>query len=275
LTRIIPKYDDYKLIGRTRLDAIIALANSNPLLIARGLVDGASQVNKFGENPDIAVGTTEDVWDGGGTYAFPVTATITHLRQATDEVGTDGGVTIELQGLDANFDLVVQTADLDGSATTTEVVLTTPLLRVFRLKVLADVVAAADIWVGATGMAANTAKAIIQAGNNQTLMAIYTVPAGKTAYMIKYSIDNVPTASKIPDSVEFKLWTADRANGYEFQLKHEKAIPLSGTVPDHYFIPPMRITEKTDIKISASVVGGPGDDGHPHAGFDLILFDND
>lgn len=274
MTKIIPAYDDYELIGRIRMDATIALANSHPLLIARGLIDGTGQVNKFGENPDITAGTTEDCWDGGGTYSFPTTATITHLRQATDQVGTDGGATIELQGLDANWDLTVQTADLDGTDTTTEVELTTPLIRIFRMKVLANVVLAADTWTGATGMAAGTAKSIIQTGNNQTLMAIYTVPRGKTAYMTQYYADNVPTASKIPDSVEFNLWMADRHNGYEFQLKHSRAIPRLGAGIVQAFNPYMKINQKTDIKISAKVVGGPGDDGHPHAGFDLILIDD-
>ena len=48
MTRKIPVYDDYPQIGRVRLDPSLALANSDPLLIARGLVTGISQVNKFG-----------------------------------------------------------------------------------------------------------------------------------------------------------------------------------------------------------------------------------
>ena len=273
----LPKFTRHTFIainGDIVADAEIALASANPLLIASGAIAGSSGVNKFGENPLIVAGTTEDVWDGGGTYVFPTTATITHIRQATDQVATDGGATIQLQGLDASWNLVVQTAVLDATDTTVEVILPTPLIRVFRKKVHANVVLAADVWSGATGMAAATAKSIIQAGNNQTLMAIYTVPAGKTAYMNNYFLDNVPNASRAPDSVEFKLWMADRANGYEFQLKHERAIPIAGASVVHRFDPPMPITEKTDIKISATVVGGVGDDGHPHAGFDLVLIDN-
>ena len=273
MTRIIPKYDDYPLIGRVRLDPSLALANSDPLLIARGLISGTSQVNKFGENPDITAGSVEDVWDGGGTYAFPTTATITHLRQATDQVGTDGGATIQVHGLDASWNLVVQTADLDGTDTTTPAVLPTPLIRVFRMKVHANVVLAAN--VSAINAASPVVTyATIQAGNNQTLMAIYTVPNGKTAYMTQYFCDNVPSASRAPDSVEFRLWMADRNNAYEFQLKHSRAIPLAGDGFVHTFNPYIKITQKTDIKISAKVVGGVGDDGHPHAGFDLILIDN-
>ena len=248
---------------------------NDPMLeIPRGNVAGQTSINKFGANPVIAVNTTEDVWDGGGTYSFPTSATITHIRQATDQVGTDANATIEVQGLDVNWALVTQTADLDGTDTTTEVVLGTALLRVFRMKVLENIVLADDIWVGATGMGAATAKAIVQAGNNQTLMAIYTVPAGKTAYMTCYYADNVPTATRHPDSVEFNLWVADRANTYEFQLKHQRAVPEKAPGFSQCFNPYLKITEKSDIKISASVVGGANEDGQPRAGFDLILVDN-
>jgi len=146
------------------------------------------------------------------------------------------------------------------------------MIRIFRMKVLADVVSSSDIRCHNAGETID--YAVIQAGNNQTLMAIYTVPNGKTAYMTSYYADNVPTATKKPDSVEFQLWVADRDNSYEFQLKHEKAIPISGVGFQHYFKPYFKITQKSDIRISADVVGGTGDDGHPHAGFDLILVNN-
>jgi len=243
--------------------------------IAAGNVTGVSPVNKFGAG-NIPAGTTADVWDGSSVqavYAFPTTATITHIRQATDQAAMRGE-TIQIQGLDANWDLVVQTADLDATNTTTEVELTTPLLRVFRMKVHANVVISANIWAGATGVAAATAKAIIRDDHNQTLMAIYTVPAGKTAYMTQWYADNTPDATKIPDSVKFDLRAADRAAGYEFQVKSQRGISLQGAGFIHEFKPYLKFTEKTDIKILAKVVGSVGKDGNPHAGFDLILVDN-
>ena len=244
------------------------------LEIPAGNITGYSSVNKFGENPDIAVNTTEDVWDGGGTYSFPTTATITHIRQATDQVGTDANATIEIQGLDASWNLTTQTADLDGTDTTTEVVLGTALIRVFRMKVLENIVGAADIWVGATGMSVGTANAIIQAGNNQTLMAIYTIPNGKTGYLTNYYCDNETDGTRHPNSARFKLWIADRDNTYEFQLKHSRSIPELGNGIVQNFKPYMKITQKSDIKISCTINGSANEDGHPHAGFDLILVDN-
>lgn len=266
MSRVIPKYYDYPMIGRVRNDAKVALANSDPLLIARGMIDGAFVVNKFGANTDSAADTTEDIWDGGGTYPFPSTADITHIAQATNQVATDGGATIEVQGLDADWNLVVQTADLDATDTTTEVALTTPLRRVFRMKCLADVVLAADVSAVASG--GGTTYATMLAGNNQTLMAIYTVPAGYEAYMTGYYYSVTDLTNRSPTSTEFRLWAADRGKGYEFQLKHMVGVAKAASGDQHFFVPPTKFSEKTDIKITALAADLPAD---VHAGFDLIL----
>ena len=256
-------------------DAQLALASANPLLISMGAIEGTSHVNKFGENPLIIAGTTADIWDGGTgaglVYPFPTTADITHLRMAVNQAAMLGQ-TVQVQGLDANWDLVVQDVVLDAANTSTPVELTTPLIRVFRMKVQANVIADQDIELRNVG--GGTTYSIIQAGENQTLMCIYTVPRGKTAYLTQYYGDNVPNGVRQPDSVEFKLRMADRLNGYEFQIKHERGIPINGDGFEHAFNPPMRVSQMTDIKISASVEGGVNDDGHPHAGFDLVLIDN-
>ena len=138
----------------------------DPLAIAKSEVAGHTHVNKFGRATAITTTNTWEVWDGNAAYSYPTSATITKIKQATDQVGTDANATIELQGLDANWDLVVQTADLDGTDTTTEVTLTTPLIRVFRMKVLENIVLADDVSAVATG--GGTTYATITAGNNQT-----------------------------------------------------------------------------------------------------------
>ena len=239
------------------------------LEIAKGNVTGHSSINKFGENNDVAGDTYEDIWDGGGNYPYPTTATITHISQATDQVGTDGGATIEVQGLDTNWALVVQTADLDGTDTTTEVALGTALIRVFRMKVLENIILAADVSAVASGGA--TTYATILAGNNQTLMALYTVPAGKSAYMTKYYASFTKSAVRDPAGVGIRLWAADRANSYEFQLKHSIGIQVGSTALEHSFAPYQKFTEKTDIRINAIPLTNAG---NISAGFDLILVDN-
>ena len=245
-------------------------------LVAAGDIPGTTGVNKFGGSSSIADGTTEEIWDGAVVYAWPTTAEITHIRTAADTPAMDG-LDVEIQGLDTDWGLVVQTATIDAATSTvTEVELTTPLKRVFRMKVTDSVVTTNDIWVGATGMAAATAKGIIQTGNNQTLMAMYTIPAGKTGYMTKYYgsiIGEAGPPATIPDYVRFRLWNRDNVNGYAPQLKHEIGAAINGTsaIPPHNFAPYLKLTEKTDVWLT----GTPdGDDAYVSAGFDIFLVDN-
>ena len=236
------------------------------LAVSRGLVPGHGWVNKFGANDLIADGATETIWDGSTTYTWPTSASITHVRSAVDSVITRS-VSMEVQGLDTNWDLVVQDVTTDAADSTTEVALGTALRRIFRVKIEDDTAMDQAIWVGPTGFA--TQQAIVQAGNNQTLMAIYTVPNGKTAYMSSYYGDAVKVTNKTPNSVDFRLWVADIPNSITFQLKHSRATAAGGF--QHYFDPPLKITEKQDIKMTATP---EGDDTSVHSGFNLTLVDN-
>jgi len=256
-------------LQRIRDEFDLMSAGSDTFLdISRGLVRGVSHINKFGANKAITADTEEDVWDGGGTYQFPTTADITHVHQHVDQVAMRGQ-NIEVQGLDANWEQSVEVIALNATDTTTLEVLLTPLIRVFRMKVLADVVGDQDIHATNVGETINYAT--MGAGNNQTLMAIYTVPAGKTAYLTNYYASQTDATSKTPTSTAIAFWAADRANGYEFQLKHIIGIPEAGNMALHQFEPYGSAGEKTDIKISAL----PTDqDANVAAGFDIILVDN-
>jgi len=236
------------------------------LEMARGNVPGLSVINKFGRNDTIASGTTEDIWDGSALYSFPATALMTSISQTTDQVAMRGA-TIEVQGLDANWDLVVQDATLNASNTTTVVTLTTPLIRVFRMKVQAAVVGDSTIRVHNAGETQDYAT--ITTGNNQTLMAIYTVPNGKTAYMTRWYATVNPATNLDPTSMAVRLWAKDNDNGYERQLKHVEGITEGQHI--HTYYPYKKFTQKSDIYIDASPAGKAAD---VSAGFDLILVDN-
>lgn len=225
-----------------------------------------SHVNKFGRNSVIASGTTEDIWDGSALYSFPATALITSMSQTADQITLRGG-TIEIQGLDANWDLVVQTKDLDAANTTTVVTLDTPLIRVFRMKVLENVVSTSPIRVHNAGETQD--YAIISTGNNQTLMAIYTVPNGKTAYVTQWKATVNPATNLDPTSMPIRLWARDNDNGYERQLKDVQGLVLGNIRVPYY--PYYKFTQKTDLYIDATPVGK---NANVSAGFDLILVDN-
>ena len=238
------------------------------LEIAAGNVPGKSSVNKFGSNTDIALDTREDIWDVGGDYPFPTTADITHISQAVDQVAMRGG-TILVKGLDVSWAENSQTKDLDATNTTTAVALDTALIRVFTMQVQEDVVTDQNIDIHNIGDTITYGR--IPSGDNQTNMAIYTVPSGKTAYMTKYYATLTQGSGKEPKGASVQLWTADRDNGYEFKCKSTRGIQKGGSLPERDFEPYFKIPTKNDIKIT----GVPFEQaGIISAGFDLILEDD-
>lgn len=246
------------------------LAEDFALQLARGQIYNHSSVNKFGRNQAVASGATETIWDGSSLYTFPTdTTTMTHIRAAADSATTQGAV-IEVQGLDSNWNLVTQTKALDGSNSSTEVALDTALIRCNRMRVLDSSVMDQDIWLGDDDFLVTAAKAVIKTGNNQTEMAIYTVPAGHSAYMTGYYAREHPVSGNAATSLDVKLWAQDNANGYAPQLKHVLGLSPGGE-EQHHFFPYYPFGEKTDIYVNITTVGGTSD---MSAGFDLIVVKN-
>jgi hypothetical protein len=236
---------------------------------ARGRIEGFSSISKFGRNSDIAAGATEDIWDGSALYVFPATALITSMSQTANQAGLVGG-TIEWQGLDENWNLITQKVDLDGANTTTVITFPKPFRRIFRGKVLENVVSTSPIRAHNAGETQD--YAIIGTGNNQTLMAIYTVPANCTAYLHSYYGNMNPATNKDPTTMNVRLWARDNGNSYERQLKHILGLDADATSHfSHGFEPPLRFTQKTDIYIDGTTVGKAADIS---AGFDLQLIEN-
>ncbi len=239
------------------------------LEVAKGTVPGTSEFNKFGRNPGVDSGSTEEIWDGSAAYVFPATALMTSISQTTDQVAMRGA-TIKVTGLDASWNLVTQDAVL-GNPTTTVVTLATALLRCFRMEVQANVVGDADIRVHNAGETQD--YAIISAGNNQTLMAIFTVPNGVTAYAPCFYA-SVNPGGGAPTTLNVRLWARDNDAGFAKKLVH--IMGISGDVDayghiQHVFGPYKKFTQKTDLFITAETTGATVDIS---AGFDLILVNN-
>lgn len=240
------------------------------LEIAIPNVTGYAVVNKFGRNAAVASGGTEEIWDGSAAYSFPATALMTSVSQTTNQTAMRGE-TVQIEGLDASWDLVIQTAILNASDTTTAVTLTTALIRVNRMEVQANVVTDQDIRLHNVGETQD--YAIILAGNNQTLMAVYTVPNDKTAFMTNHYATINPGGGA-PTTLNIKLWARDNNNSYEKQLKH--ILGLNGDIDayaqfQHFFQPYKKFTERTDIFLEATTSAAAAD---VSAGFDLIVIDD-
>ena len=246
-----------------------ALLSDDNLLIAMGCYEGISHINKFGSVVDAASDTDTDVWDGGGIYTFPDgTADMTKVSQTADQVAARGA-TVVVSGLDVNYVEVEQEVTLDASNTTTAVTLATPLMRVNRMWVKDAIVLTSTVRLHNTAETVDYAD--LQLDHNQTLHAIYTVPAGKTAYITSVEADHVPVTGKDPRSVHFHLTTRRNHESGGWRAVESFGVLQDGATFTRHFAPYVVLPQKTDIRIYAKPNGAAA---HIHASFDLILVDN-
>ena len=246
------------------------------LAIAKGDVTDTSFIHKFGNAPDFDTGDGYvTIWDGAndGTvnimqYTYSTTADIDSIV-STSAADT---VAVEIQGLDANYNVSVQTITLNGQ---TRVAFTTSLIRVFRMKNMGstNLVGIVSCYVNSAapgGVVTDKTKvrAIINDGNNQTLMAIYTIPVGYTGYMRDWYAST--SGGKADAFHTIRLFA--RPFGGVFQVKHVSALSTAGSsYIQHKYDEPEVFSEKTDIAMrSNTTVNESG----VSAGFDIVLVKN-
>ena len=218
--------------------------------IAQGLVSGTSSINKFGYRGSIP-NSYQTIWDGAADYAYAAAGTV--LAVADDTVSDNNG-TVEVQGLDQNYAPITETLTIGGAASSNQ------FLRVFRARMITS-------NTGTTNVdeirikRATTDLAIILAAAGQTLMSLYTIPAGKTGYLIRLQ-GNVDANN---DAL-FRL--ISRPLNGSFNVKGQFGVFASGFTVDYPI--PLVFTEKTDLQVVAKSQNNVGGG----ASFDLILKDN-
>lgn len=227
-------------------------------LVAGG-IEGWSAVNKFGENVD--VDAAEDVWYQGGTWVAPTAARVHAIvsGDAKDAAAGVGARTMRIYGLDGDYAEVTEDVTLNG---TTPVNTTNSYTRINRMIVLTAGSEGDNAGaITATAASDSTVTASIGAGFNQTLQAIYCVPAGFTGYLMHYygSVAKLTSAT-----IDLQLWI--RPSGQVWQIKH--VVSATNDYVHHDFDLPLAVTEKSDIRLTAvpsttnvDVCGG----------FDLVL----
>ena len=223
------------------------------LQVARNQIYNHKHNFKFGFNPDID-DSLETVWAEGGLYSYLSAATILKVSSSStaDTSAGTGARTVELFGLDTNYDEINETVTLNGQ---TAVNTTKEYLRINRMIVRSAGTGGANagiIYAGTgtvtTGVPANVYASINGVtGANQSLMTLWTVPAGYTAYILQYDISN-GTTSNTP--AVCKLILAVRPYGEVFQSKDVKSLTTGMHVEETFSIP-LKVEEKSDIEVRA------------------------
>ncbi len=147
--------------------------------VTLGLITNQSRIAIFGHNPNIGAGASADVWEGGGIYPFPASASLMQLSSssANDTSAGTGARTMFLTGLDSSYNAISETITMNG---VTPVVTANSYLRINTLDLLTVGTAGnsnlGDITIQVNG--GGTILGIVRAGFGQLGNCIYSVPAG-------------------------------------------------------------------------------------------------
>lgn len=189
-----------------------------------------SSIHKFGENRELN-SSPETIWSAGGLYPWSALTSAQTLYVLSTS-GSDTG-TLEIQGLNANYELLTETVTMTGL---TAVTTSTPFLRVFRC-----------IYRGSSNVgtvtlrtlsASGTIVAQVDAEEAQTLMSVYTIPAGFLGYLKTWTAGTGKN-----DDATVKIYA--RPLDEVFQIKDQIHVYQSTFIKD--FTVPIFLNQKTDI----------------------------
>lgn len=221
--------------------------------VSRGLVIGASRIQKTSYNP--SVGTSEEsIWnESGTTVGYPASATVMTVSSSStaDTSAGTGARTITVQGLDADYNVQSETVILNGQSGVSTV------NSYLRMNILTVITAgsggknAGVIYIG-TGSISTGKPAVIYssiaAGFNRSQQGFYTIPNGLTGYLLRQSVTT--------DTAATQAFLYTRLFGGLFTLVRINEVGVSGFSRE--FKLPLALPAKTDIDLRALVPTGTG-----------------
>lgn len=219
--------------------------------------------HKFGRVPQMSVNTLGSIWDINDTV-YPWTALDTPAKVNVERNNeADNGLVVYIQGLDENWNYQEETVTITGADQ-----LGNKLWRRVNRAFIESATAstnAGDIDIEA-GAAGGTTVARITAGRGQTLMAVYTIPAGYIGYLYHGTM----TCTAASDATGY-MYIRRNSTGTAFRVGHTFEVSGGGQY-DYTFSFPPPIPEKSDIDVRAFV---RSNNSRVTAAFDILLVEND
>lgn len=222
--------------------------------IARGLIVNTTSIHKFGAVPAMSQSQTGTVWDKNDT-PYPWSAFDTAgILVAAQANASDNGKTVVVIGLDSDYNEISEEFTLSSSGTVNG---TSIFKRVYRAY-MTDGANVGNVSFSRGG----TEVLRITAGKSQTLMAIYTVPAGHTGYLMQGNMSCQAGADATGDM--FVRYAGQTA----FRIGHSFEVSGNGGDYNYKFSVPIAIPAMSDIDVRARV---RSNNARIAAAFDIIL----
>jgi hypothetical protein len=243
------------MLGDQDGNIINTFGAASNVIISAGDLAGYTGVHKYGAVYGSASGDMSTVWtaaDTAGTKLYPWS----HSAGTLSVVSTSGSDTgdITIQGLDASYNFVEETLTLTGTSPVTGSTSFTRVNRAFMVD---------DTNIGK--VQASISSTVVTergAGYGQTLQCFYTIPAGKTGYLMNLSA----SASK---NQVVDLFLFQRPFGGAFRVQTTMSLNQSNQQQDYPI--PLKFTEKTDIDLRTK----GSSNATISAEFTIVLVDND
>ena len=217
--------------------------------IAKGIVEGRVGVIRHGHNLASAA-TEETIWTASTLYSYLTSAEILKVSSsvpATDIPASTGAWTVLIEGLNGNYRPISETVTLlnPGPASTIQ-----SFLRVFNVKVMTAGTGAKNAGIISVKDNADAVTlGAIAVGENESHMAIYTVPVRLRFIMLEWQGGEL--AAK-----ESHVLLYIREYGGLWQLKQEVILK------DTNFIFPMTtpqiVPQRSDIELRCTANAGSG-----------------
>ena len=230
------------------------------IFIANEQVVNTSFIHKFGAVPAMSQNTTGTIWDKNDTlypcsaFDTPGVLTIATTTANGSTSSLDTGKSVTILGLDPGMNPISETIAITGSSGTG----TKSFARVYRAYTSAANLNQIRVSRGATEVLR------INISKSQTLMAIYTVPRGHTAFLTK----GVCTAQASADGTG-QMFVRYGGTG-AFRIGHQFEVAGGGEYQYEFTIP-IKLPEKTDVDVRMST---RSNNGSYTACFDMILVKN-
>lgn len=230
------------------------------LKLAKGEMRGHSVGFTFGCNGAVGAASYETVWENGGVYEVPTTATVASISSSSvnDTAAGTGARTIYLEGLDEDYNLQSEIVSLNGTSTVTS---TNSYLRMNKVTVVtAGSLGEADGTITVT--VDSKTLATIVGDNNQAQVAFYTVPAGCTMYLYQFQFT-------VGQGKEVDVKLVSRRNGQVFRTV--ASLRLYQNEVGFTLAIPLPLPEKSDFQIMAKAATGSVE---ATATYGYVLVDN-
>ena len=226
----------------------IVTAKQFGLDVAEGNIEGVEPIRRFGHNLAVPA-TYETVWCHSSLYVYMTTANrlLITSDSAQDGVAGTGTLTLQLSGLDEDYNILTETITMNGVAA---VQTKGSFLRLFTTKSITAGTNGINVGnITITDSTTVITAGYLQAGEGKTLNAFWTTPADKTSVILDATVGEM--AQKQTDFALFM-----RPFGQSWYIG--KTLIVKNQTIYELLSMPIKVPAKMDIEVRAKSSGGSG-----------------